>query len=296
VRNGLNAPIDSREDSSSEFLIRHEKLDLRISLWPLRLLLLHEETIPDRVVELKAAFSRDGVARDPVIVDRDSAVVLDGMHRVAALGELRCSYIPGCSVDYMDPSIRVAVWYRVLHGRVIASQLEGALASSGIRLVSCAADMMTITQSSSPTMILASGQCFRLDSEELSACEVLRLTEQRSQELHLNVAFETEQDAIEKLNKRTTDAIVTVPKIDKAAVRAAGLTGRLLPHKLTRHIIPARPLRVNVPLSRLIEDTIPLQEANEQFVASLRARGITHSPSGTVLDGRRYEEETFIFN
>jgi len=72
--------------------------------------------------------------------------------------------------------------------------------------------------------------------------------------------------------------------------------GRLLPHKVTRHIIPARPLEVDIPLKTLTEEATPLQETNARFVSSLHARGMTREPAGSIVGGRRYEEETFIFN
>jgi len=277
-------------------LIKHEKVDLRICLWPSESLLLHEETIPDRIAELKNSFLHDGVVKDPVIVDADSSVVLDGMHRVAALRELRCLRIPVCAVDYLNPSITVGVWYRAFSGLVSPAQLEAAFASSGISMVNLSADMTSIEKGRTPAMIFASGECFRLDSQRLSAYEVLKVAEHCARDLHLGVGFETEHDAIERLMNRKADAIMTLPSIDKATVREAGLSGRLLPHKATRHVIPARPLGVNTPLGTLIDDALLLQKANQMFVADLQLRGIVRNPSGAVIEGRRYEEETFIFN
>lgn len=296
VRNHFRTFIDETKKCSPALLIKHEKLDLRICLWPSQSLLLHEETIPDRIAELKDSFLHDGVVKDPIIVDADSSVVLDGMHRVAALRELRCLCIPVCAVDYLNPSIRVGVWYRAFSGPVSPAELEATLASSGIKVASFSADMTSIEENLSPAIIFASGECYRLDSEGLRAYEVLKVAEHCARDLHLAVAFETERDAVDRLMNRKADAIMTLPRIDKATVREAGLTGRLLPHKVTRHVIPARPLRVNTPLGTLIDDTMPLHETNQKFVAGLQARGIVRNPSGAVIEGRRYEEETFIFN
>jgi hypothetical protein len=91
-------------------------------------------------------------------------------------------------------------------------------------------------------------------------------------------------------------AVIAVPKITKATVLEAGLTKQLLPHKVTRHVVPARPLGVNVPLKTVADSTISLQEANGVFVDVLRRRTALRKPSGTIVEGRRYEEETFVFS
>jgi hypothetical protein len=135
-----------------------------------------------------------------------------------------------------------------------------------------------------------------MDDIGWQAYEILKVAERCVRELGFSVGFETESDALERLISRKIDAIITLPKIDKALVREAGLSGRLLPHKVTRHIIPARPLRVNASLKMLTAKDTTLKETNEKFVSSLQTRRVTQRPSGTVIEGRRYEEETFIFH
>jgi len=295
VRNRFDTSSDGRNSKPSAFLIKHKELDLRIRLLSSELLLLHEETIADRVAELKKSFIAEGVVKDPVIVDASSHVVLDGMHRVAALRDLHCICVPVCEVDYEDPSIRVGVWYRTLSGRVDLSELENALLSSGIKIVKVPVDIATVTENSSLAVLSANGECLRMDGTGWQAFEVLKVGERCVRGLGFSVRFETECDALGRLASRKADAIITLPKIDKALVREAGLSGRLLPHKVTRHIIPARPLSVNVPLKMLTAGDTTLTEANEEFVSSLRKRGMTQRPSRAVIESRRYEEETFIF-
>lgn len=284
------------KEHSSEFLIRHEKLDLHIYLGSLNKLLLHEETIPDRVAELKREFLHDEVVKDPIVVDADSYVVLDGMHRVAALRELNCVCLPVCAVDYLSPSIRVGAWYRTFSGTSSSNQVKVALSASGIRFEGFSFDMVKIKENPSLAMLFANGECLKLQSNVMRVFEILRVAEQCVRQVGLTVRFETERDALENFVNKKTDAIMTLPKTDKASVREAGLTGRLLPHKVTRHIIPARPLGVNIPLKTLTDRITPFQESNRAFVSSLQSRRMTRKPSGAIIGGRRYEEETFIFN
>jgi len=70
-------------------------------------LLPHEATVPERLEALRNQLVHEGVLYRPVIVDRDSMVILDGHHRVRILTEMGCALIPVYLVNYGDPEIRV---------------------------------------------------------------------------------------------------------------------------------------------------------------------------------------------
>lgn len=143
-------------------------------------------------------------------------------------------------------------------------------------------------------VVFASGASLTLRTSDLQGYHVLKTMERCGRAYGLTGAYETEHDALEKLMNKKLDAVITLPKIDKTwSCRASSAIG---PSKVTRHIIPARPLGVNVPLMMLTEGTMPLQETNRQLFTSLRTRGITRRPSGTVTEGQRYNEETLVFN
>jgi len=284
------------EQNSQEFTIKHDKLDLHIYLSPSNKLLLHEETIPDRVAELKREFLRDQMVNDPIVIDADSSVVLDGMHRVVALRELNCTCVPVCAVDYLNPSIRVGVWYRTMFGEPSPSQVKFSLSTSGLASDVFPFDMTRIYENPTVGILFENGECYRITSSSPGVFEALKIAEQCVRRLGFTIKFETEHDALQILAGNRTKAIMTLPRIDKESVRKAGLTGQLLPHKVTRHIIPARPLGINVPLKTLTDQGTQSLESNRSFVSSLQKRSMTRGPSGTIVRGRRYEEETFIFS
>ncbi len=190
---------------SSEFIIRHEKLDLHIYLASLDKLLLHEETIPYRTAELRREFLHDEMVKDPVIIDTESSVVLDGMHRVAALRELDCVCIPVCAVDYQNPNIGVGAWYRAMSGKSNPDQIKAALLASGLEFVSFSFDKASIMKNPLLAILFAHGECFELKSKDLRVFEALRLAEGCARQLGLSVRFETERDALEDLVNRRTD-------------------------------------------------------------------------------------------
>ena len=79
-------------------IISHHGLKLEIKLEEIKKLHIHEEIIPS-IVKLLSREINQGICRDPVIVDKETFVVLDGMHRVAALQHLDCKLIPVCLVN-----------------------------------------------------------------------------------------------------------------------------------------------------------------------------------------------------
>jgi hypothetical protein len=52
----------------------------------------------------------DGVLKRPIVVDRDTYIVLDGEHRLRALKEMGYNKIPVVFVDYYSPKIIVLSW------------------------------------------------------------------------------------------------------------------------------------------------------------------------------------------
>jgi hypothetical protein len=75
----------------------------------------HEQIDPFHLEELKGELVRDGYQRDPITVDADYKVILDGHHRVKILKALGCSKVATHYVDYLNnPNIRVKAWYPVV--------------------------------------------------------------------------------------------------------------------------------------------------------------------------------------
>jgi hypothetical protein len=90
--------------------------------------------------------------------------------------------------------------------------------------------------------------------------------------------------------------MIVLPVFTKEIVRRFGLDGILLPHKVTRHVIPSRPMEIDVPLGLLTDPSISLQESDEKMDELLARRKIERKPPGSVIDGRRYDEELIVFS
>lgn len=69
----------------------------------------HEQIIEDHLQELLETVWRDGVLRQPVIMDRASMVILDEHHRVSAMTRLSCPLIPASGESPTRRQVRAAV-------------------------------------------------------------------------------------------------------------------------------------------------------------------------------------------
>lgn len=85
-------------------------MEPRYELVAVDALLPHEETDEERTEELAAEIEADGYLEEPIVVDGEHHVILDGHHRYGALRRLGCRRAPAYVVDYDDPSIRVTLW------------------------------------------------------------------------------------------------------------------------------------------------------------------------------------------
>ncbi|MFH1257891.1 MAG: ParB N-terminal domain-containing protein [Candidatus Micrarchaeota archaeon] len=67
----------------------------------------HEKTDPKRLASVRGAISKDGLVRNPILVDGNSLTILDGHHRVESLRELGFSRVPANLVDYNNEEVVV---------------------------------------------------------------------------------------------------------------------------------------------------------------------------------------------
>ena len=67
----------------------------------------HEEVIEEHVGKIRRQLMDDGKLKRPIVVDRDSMVILDGHHRYTALKRMEIKKIPCQMVDYRNGEVRV---------------------------------------------------------------------------------------------------------------------------------------------------------------------------------------------
>ena len=258
----------------------------------------HEEVVPELLRALTRQIERDGVLKHPVVVDEATLVILDGTHRVEALRALGCRLVAACLVDYREPRIELKSWYRTVRGASSLRELVPILESQlGLRVEFCTKLRPEEVGVPPVALGLADGHGFARVlgdfNDKSEAWTLVKEVEGALRELGFEIGFEPEEDAMSKLGRGGAGVILMTPRITKQDVVRTALSGRVFPHKATRHVIPARPLFLNIPLEALRGDR-PLRAVEEELRELLASRKLRRVPPGQLIEGRRYEEEVFV--
>jgi len=271
--------------------INSSTISLRISLVDLNDLKPHEEIIEQALADLAKAIVDQNEVRDPVIVDKESLVILDGMHRYNALKRLGCRLAPACLVDYEDERISVGSWFRCFN-----APNPAALAAEALEALNQRCERVVIGSAEndlSKSAILTVPYGFQLVSEMDKPSKARLAVGLESYISGRGFGCEYAADNTRIQPNLKANMIIPVPVFSKAEIKETATLGRLLPHKVTRHIIPSRPLRIDVPLNLLSGKS--REEANEKLEQLLSSRSVIMKPPGSLVDGRRYQEELLLF-
>jgi len=280
----------------SGYLIRHGSSALEVAITDVKELHPHEEVIPEEVNRLAQSIHQEGTLHHPIMVDKESLTVLDGMHRLAAVESLGCKRMLVCLIDYANPAVVVNVWYRCFRDKRFCNLAETL--ATRLRLRQDARDLEGIRrglQARSIRLALLADKYFTVDQNKPIE-EIFNMIKEIERESGMQVSYETEIEAIDKLCAGRVNGVVAFSPISKEEVVDSALKGYLFPCKTTRHFIPSRPLGVDVPLRTLLDEKTPLTEVNEDLAADLTRRKHRILHPGSVIDGRRYQEELVIFN
>lgn len=278
--------------------VSSSSLSFRICLVDIDELKPHEEVVDPIVGALADSMLTEGVVRDPLIVEQEDYVILDGMHRFNSLRLLKCRFVPCCLVDYESPLIKVGAWFRLFVVNDAESLAEKLLAESRLEYSEHEIDLEDARHNPSSIILTKTGVEFSLleilDPVERATTAVL--LERAIVKKGHSVKYLSETVAVEHLKSGDVNFVIAVPVFAKKQIRDFGLRGLLLPHKVTRHVIPSRPLRIDVPLELLKEPGISQAEADRRLGELLAGKRVERKPPGSIVDGRRYEEELLVFS
>ncbi|MDP6048023.1 MAG: hypothetical protein QGG23_01045 [Candidatus Bathyarchaeota archaeon] len=286
----MNNVISSRPVS---YTINGDGIQLDIALVEINKLLLHEETIQKNVDELFAEIERTGILKSPVIVGREFLVVLDGMHRVEVLKNMGCRFMCVCLVDYMSPRIKIDRWCRVVLSQIPIEEIITDFGDLGVvtRTVSSASEGESL-------MLMLEEGYYKVTTHEngiISGFATVTNIEAWLRRKGHTIRYETERDATRMLKQREAGFVLCPPAIQKKHVIEISISGSVFPPKATRHIIPARPFGIDVPIELLKDKVISIAEANRQLSILLENKSIRRIPPGYRWGSRRYEEAIYLF-
>jgi len=279
------------------YTLKTPLITLEIALEELSRLHIHEEIIPVKMRELVAKMPGDGVFIHPIIVDSGNLVVLDGMHRVAAAKEIGFRYIPLCFVDYANPNIKLGGWYRMFDGLRNKPEAVEAIREAGLEPVEKTYEEAYAMVEARKAVAAIFSKFWSLaslgDTPYIKArYDAVKRIEGKLQQRH-TMSYTTDRDAKARVDSGEYSACLITPIATKREVVETALAGRVFAQKTTRHIIPARPMNVNVPIAWLQGD-LTLEEANGRLCEHLASKRVEKLPPGQTLD-RKYDEELYVF-
>lgn len=266
-----------------------------LQLAPLDHCVLHESIDPHRVARLVATLAVEDVLRNPPVVARyagsDRFMVLDGATRTTALRQLGLEAAPVQIVNYVDPRIELHTWAHVLHSVNLHSLLRALRLLEGIRLRRIdahEAEHLVHEAGVLGSLLTPEGEAWALEGggslvEEARLLETVFRCYTGRATIH-RLPHDTRLTAA-SLPEGTIAAMY--PRYTKLDLLELTHAGGIVPAGITRHIIPGRVLRLNVPLAQLRAGTLAAQQA--WFAAWVAER---------IAGGRArlYTEPTWLFD
>ena len=252
--------------------------DLRVA--PIEEIRPHEDFDPFRVDRLRDRVDSDGIQINPMVctlAPDGSYVLLDGATRREAFNRLG---LPHAVIQIVDPrSVTLETWHHVLQNGQTEALLEALNASDTFELVKDRGTPRINIGDDDWRTAQSTGASTNACLNALVDCYQGRMTVTRVTDPSVSAVTSTHHD---------WTAIVEFPSLSIEDVMKAATEADFVPAGITRFVVPARALRLNIPLTFLMEpaDTATKQERLDEILAK-RAR------EGRI---RRYDEPVIILD
>ena len=280
------------ETKSKGFQIANGKIPILLALRRIEEMRPHEKTVEEDLTGIVRALERDPVLRHPIIADSISGAVLDGTHRLAALSRWSCLTVPAALIDYRNPLVRVERWFRMIRGESIQEFVKKIGKLSPLPESVSEAEKNLLARSSYATL-RDSRHCFALKSETnspLALCRHAFALEQIARKHYMTINYTDNDDLA---NQPESTILMSTIRLEKDEIVESCRRHELFPPKSTRHLIPSRPLGINVPIRWLQNSRVV--EAEKEFEKHLAGMNVKRLAEGSVVGSRRYMEEVFLF-
>jgi len=265
---------------------------MEISLAEISSLKPHEETIPEVEMNLMNQILRSGIFRHPIIVDKNTNVILDGMHRHSVALRIGLKFIPVIYVKYQDPSIKILRWWRSSNIKDESFVLN---LISNFELKEVSMLEFEKMKYSASLIVLYNNKAF-IDSEVRDSMESYKNVKMIEDTLIKNkkpVSY-IREDALQLTSVSSFTFLFTGKIISKEEVKNNAITGKLFPHKSTCHIFPARVYSVNLDLGLLRSD-MDLSTIDSIVTEKLLHRPVKYIPRPCIYDNEIKDEACYEY-
>jgi hypothetical protein len=261
-------------------------------------LVLHEQHDPARSTALVERLERERVLRNPPVVapmgnDDGRYVVLDGANRSSAARALGLPHLVVQVVDYDDPDLHLSTWYHLVTGCLdcdLANRLFSAPGVTIVPLPLVQARAALARREIISYIVWVEGRVDAIRGGQNLAGRVALLNVVVDAYQQRAKIYRVQNDDIDQAQWQYGDvmAVVTFPHYEPAEIIELARSGIRLPAGITRHIIPCRALRINIPLTKLREDA-PLEDKNAWLATHVRQKLASKQ-------ARYYQESTWLFD
>lgn len=271
---------------------KSQNIELRI--FELDSLISHEQTIPSLLDSVKRDMERTGYQRDPIIVDTDTEIILDGMHRRAALESLGANFALCACFNYLDEKIILQRWLRyfIAPDRQMIDELIGLFDLEKVENYQNALSL--VDSRKSPIALLSSKQSYvSRETYDLQTVyrrlgDFDRLASQRG----IQVEFHPDNEETDLFLSESLFVLYPMAFRKEDIIRVA-TNHKLLPYKTTRHIVPIRPMGLYFPLDLLKQRRIEICDSKLKEIVSESKVDLVEPNSW--YEGRKYSEALAIF-
>jgi len=265
--------------------------EVRVDVRSVYSMLPHEETISSHVERIASEIKKEGIQRDPIIIDAESGAVLDGMHRLAAFSKLGLENAVCCPVDYSSKTVGLHRWARAYsHGT--QGDVGQTLMDAGVNRMTTLSEAFAMLDERKCGLIALSSRGVFMPTNPTDlkgAFAVIRGLDAIALESGWKREFLPE-DEIDSALQSEEIVVVLIRRLGKDDVVAAARSGRLFPCKTSMHSIEPRPVAVNLPIDKLGSMT------GSELRRELPSSGGKLLPKGSYYQGRRYKERLLVLN
>ncbi len=186
----------------------------------------HEEHNPRHLTKLLKTVLHDRHLKKPILIDRETGMIIDGTHRYHILRTIGAEAVPVIEIDYLAENITIAPWYRIYRSidtRGVETR-EGE--STNRPIIKTREATLTIIKPEDPPEAVR-----RIDRNNLDRLIAYTPTPQAPNGYtYLIYPPPTKEEVLERHRRNY-----------------------LYPPKYTRHIHTIKPTEINIPLDTLLE-------------------------------------------
>lgn len=267
-----------------------------LKMLPVEALCPHEDHDPRRVERLSRRLFEEGSLKHPPVVapmpGRNRYVVLDGANRVLAFALAGVAHIVAQVVDYTDPGVILDTWYHVVSGMELSAFESSLTEIGGMRLQACSLDdaRSALLADEALAYIICESGVRLVAPLEGQARDLRALTSLVNSYRGQADIFRASNDIweIQKPYYPNITALIIFPRLKPADILHAAINDYKVPSGITRHVIPARALNINIPIGILMADW-PYERKCEW----LQSWWMERMAANAI---RFYAESTFSFN